>query len=118
MEETLEQKAQTAPKTDLPLVLEIIPGQAREGVIEIFESYEGKSVTDLVNYALEKDRTVEERQVVDEIRSQLSGGKLLYKSQEINSDPKDYATVETTEAGEKYMYLPIRAIKPQEGGYR
>jgi hypothetical protein len=27
-----------------------------------------------------------------------------------------YAVVEETEAGEKYLYVPIRAIKPQEGG--
>jgi hypothetical protein len=28
----------------------------------------------------------------------------------------EYAEAEQTEAGEKYLYVPIRAIKPQEGG--
>jgi hypothetical protein len=28
----------------------------------------------------------------------------------------EFAVSEQTEAGEKYFYVPVRAIKPQEGG--
>jgi hypothetical protein len=28
----------------------------------------------------------------------------------------EYAVSEQTQAGEKYLYVPIRAVKPQEGG--
>lgn len=104
-----------------PLVIEIIPGQAEEGLIDVYEtgSYEGKSLRELVKDTLNKGNwNLEERQIIDDIRRQLTGGKLLCRGKEIEGTVLDHAVMESTEAGEEYFYLPIRAIKPQEGGGR
>jgi len=103
----------------LPLVLEIIPGQAGEGLIDINEpgSYEGQSLWKLCEKTLSrKDWSIEEQQIVEDIRRQLDGGRLLCRGQQIEGTAVNYAAIEETEAGEKYLYVPIRAIKPQEGG--
>lgn len=103
----------------LPLVLEIIPGQAGEGLIDIYEpgSYEGQSLWKLCEKLLaKKNWSIEEQQVLEDIRRQLDGGRLLCRGKQIEGIALGYATLEETEAGEKYLYVPIRAIKPQEGG--
>jgi hypothetical protein len=103
----------------LPLVVEILPGQASEGLVDIHEagSYQGASLRQLVERALGRaDLTIEERQVLEDINRQLDGGTLLCRGKEIDVPAAEYASVEETEVGEKYLYVPIRAIKPQEGG--
>ena len=103
----------------LPLVVEIMPGQAAEGLIDIYEpgSYEGKTLRKLCDRTLSKKKwTIEEQLVVEDINRQLAGGKLLCRGQEIDGAALEYAVSEQTEAGEKYLYVPIRAIRPQEGG--
>ncbi len=103
----------------LPLVLEIIPGHAAEGLIDIYEpgSYEGKSLRKLCDRTLsKKNLSIEEQLIVEDARRQLEGGKFLSRGQEIDGTALEYAVSEQTEAGEKYLYVPIRAIKPQEGG--
>jgi hypothetical protein len=105
----------------LPLVLEIIPGQAAEGLIDIHEpgSYEGQTLRKLCDKTLNKKKwTIEERLIVEDINRQLHGGKLLSRGREIEGAASDYAVPEQTEKGEKYLYVPIRAIRPQEGGLR
>lgn len=102
-----------------PLVLEIIPGHAAEGLIDIYEpgSYEGKSLKRLCDRTLnKKNLRIEEQLIVEDISRQLEGGKLLCRGQEIDGTALEFAVSEQTEAGEKYFYVPIRAIKPQEGG--
>lgn len=104
----------------LPLVLEIIPGHAAEGIIDIYEpgSHEGKSLRKLCDRTLnKKNLTIEEQLIVEDVTRQLEGGNLLCRGQEIEGTALEYAVSEETEAGEKYLYVPIRAIKPQEGGY-
>ncbi len=103
----------------LPLVLEIMPGQASEGLVDILEAgrYEGRSLRDLVQQTLNRtDLTIEDRQILEDIKRQLDGGKLLSRGKDIDGAAIEFASVEETEAGEKYLYVPIRAIKPQEGG--
>lgn len=103
----------------LPLVLEIIPGHAAEGLIDIYEpgNYEGKSLRKLCEKTLKKKNlSIEEQLIVEDITRQLEGGKLLSRGQEIEGTALEFAVSEETEAGEKYLYVPIRAIKPQEGG--
>ena len=103
----------------LPLVLEIIPGQAGEGLIDVYQpgSYEGKSLRKLCDAVLSrKNWSIEEQQVLEDIIRQLDGGRLLCRGQSIDGTELEYAVLEKTEAGEKYLYVPIRAIKPQEGG--
>jgi hypothetical protein len=103
----------------LPLVLEIIPGQAGEGLIDVYEpgSYEGESLRKLCEKTLSKRNwSIEEQQIVEDINRQLDGGKLLCRGRQIEDTALEYTVVEETEAGEKYLYVPIRAIKPQEGG--
>ena len=103
----------------LPLVLEIIPGHAAEGLIDIYEpgSYEGKSLKRLCDRTLnKKNLSIEERLIVEDVARQLEGGKLLCRGQEIDGTALEFAVAEQTEAGEKYFYVPIRAIRPQEGG--
>lgn len=105
----------------LPLVLEVLPGHAAEGLIDIYEpgSYEGKSLRKLCDRTLnKKNLSIEEQLIVEDINRQLKGGKLLSRGQEIEGTALEYAVAEKTEAGEKYLYVPIRAIKPQEGGNR
>ena len=103
----------------LPLVVEIMPGQASEGLIDIYESgsYESLSLRKLCEKTLSKRNwSIEERQIVDDIRRQLHGGKLLCRGQEVDGNALEYAVLEHTEAGERYLYASVRAIKPQEGG--
>jgi hypothetical protein len=105
----------------LPLVLEILPGQASHGLIDIYEpgSYEGKSLRNLCDHTLSKQNwSIEDRQIVDDILRQLDGGIPLCRGQDIHSLALTYAEMEESEAGEKYLYVPIRVIKPQEGGGR
>lgn len=74
----------------LPLVVEILPGQAGEGLIDIYEpgNYEGISLRDLVNKTLgKKNWSIEEKQILDDINRQLSGGKLLIRGKEIRGQP-------------------------------
>ena len=103
----------------LPLVVEIMPGQAAEGLIDIYEpgSYEGKTLRKLCDRTLSKKKwSIEEQLIIEDISRQLDGGKLLCKGQDIEGTALEYAVAEQTEAGEKYLYVPIRAVKPQEGG--
>jgi hypothetical protein len=103
----------------LPLVLEILPGHAAEGLIDIYEpgSYEVKSLRKLCDRTLrKKNLTIEEQLIAEDVARQLEGGKLLCRGQEIDGTALEFAVSEQTEAGEKYFYVPIRAIKPQEGG--
>lgn len=103
----------------LPLVIEILPGQAAEGLIDIYEpgSFEGIPLRDLVYRTLSrKNWSIEEKQVWDEINRQMSGGKLLNRGREIHGTAGESATLEETEEGERYLYVSIRAIRPQEGG--
>jgi hypothetical protein len=103
----------------LPLVIEIMPGQAGEGLVDIYQpgSYEGKSLRQLCQKTLDKkDLSIEEQLILEDIQRQLKGGKFLSRGQDIDSMAQAYAVMEETEAGEKYLYIPVRAIKPQEGG--
>jgi hypothetical protein len=103
----------------LPLVVELIPGQAGEGLIAVHEpgSYEALSLRTLCEKLLKRTNwTVEEHQVLEDIRRQLSGGRLLCRGRPADGTALDHAVVEETEAGERYLYVPVRAIKPQEGG--
>ncbi len=105
----------------LPMVVEIIPGQAAEGLIDIFEpgSYEGRTLRKLCESSLSRrEWTIEEQIIMEDINRQLQGGKLLCRGREIEGSAMDYAVSEQTEAGEEYLYVPIRVIKPQEGGLR
>jgi len=119
-----EPEPKTAPRPvrrekPLPLVLEILPGQAGEGLVDIYPpgSYEGKSPQELCDLFLRKtDWSLEEQIIIDDIRRQLDGGKLLFKGRELTGAASDLAEPEVTQEGEEYLYLPIRAIKPQEGG--
>jgi len=104
----------------LPLVIEVLPGQAGEGLVDIYQpgAYEGKSLRKLCESTLKKkDLTIEEQLILEDINRQLDGGKFLSRGQEIESRALEYAVIEETEVGEKYLYVPIRAIKPQEGGF-
>jgi hypothetical protein len=121
-----ETQAQPAAKSDKPepepqlsLVLEIIPGQAGEGLIDIFApgAYEGQSLKDLCQQALRRENwSIEERQIVEDIQRQLKGGIFLCRGREAWGPALEYAVLEETEAGEKFLYVPVRALKPQEGG--
>jgi len=121
----LDVELKKAPQVDeeeelKPLVLEIIPGHAAEGLVEIYQpgSYEGESLRRLVDKALtKKNLSIEEQLILEDISRQLEGGKLLCRGQEIGGTALEFAVSEQTEAGEKYFYVPVRAIRPQEGGH-
>jgi hypothetical protein len=103
----------------LPLVIEIIPGQAAEGLIDIYEpgSYARKTLSQLIGNTLSKEGwSLEEQQILVDIVRQLQGGKILWRGQEIQGLATEYAVVERTDDGEQYLYVPVRVIKPQEGG--
>ncbi|MFZ5447912.1 MAG: hypothetical protein ACOZFS_04660 [Thermodesulfobacteriota bacterium] len=103
----------------LPLVIEIIPGQAGEGLMEVFEpgSYEGRSLQELCERMLTKTNwDIEAMQVLEDIQRQLDGGRLLAKGSDISGAVEKYAIIEQTTAEERYRYVAVRAIKPQEGG--
>ncbi len=105
----------------LPLVLEILPGQAGEGLVAVFEpgAYEHRDLKELCDEALNRPNlSIEEQVILEDINRQLQGGKLLFRGREVKGPPLTGAVIEETEAGERYNYIPIRAIKPQEGGSR
>jgi hypothetical protein len=121
MPETELQKQRRPEKRreKLPLVLEILPGQAGEGLVVVYEpgSYEHLPLKDLVDDALHRrNLSIEEQVVLEDINRQLQGGKLLLRGREIKDSALEGAVIEETEAGERYLYVPVRAIKPQEGG--
>src|SRR3990172_4582453 len=69
----------------LPLVLEIIPGQAGEGLIDLYEpgSYEGQLLRKLCEKTLgKKNWSIEEQQILEDIYRQLDGGRLLCRGRE------------------------------------
>jgi hypothetical protein len=103
----------------LPLVVEIIPGLAGEGLIAVHEpgSYEGASLQELCDAMLARqDWSIEELQVLEDIQRQLTGGKLLAGGRAIGGPAAGYSVLEETPAGESYLYVAVRAIRPQEGG--
>ncbi len=103
----------------LPLVVEILPGQAGEGLLAIFEpgTYEDQTLADLCQEMLaRRDWSIEERQILEDIQRQLQGGTLLARGRDTQSPALAYARLELSEEGESYLYVPVRAIKPQEGG--
>ncbi len=103
----------------LPLVIEIMPGQAGIGLIDVYQpgSYEKKTLRELCDETLKKlNWSVEEREVLEDIEQQLDGGVLLSGGKTIDREALHYAVQEITEAGEEYFYVPVRALKPQEGG--
>jgi len=120
VKQELQEERVAAPLPErLPLVLEILPGQAAEGLVAIFEAgeYEQADLAELCQRVLARqDLTIEEQLILEDIRRQLQGGKLLCRGRELPSAPLACATVEETEAGERYFYVAVRAIKPQEGG--
>lgn len=114
-----ETEERSAVERQLPLILEILPGQAGEGLIDIYEpgSYEQESLRKLIFKTLaRREWSIEERQILEDVNRQLLGGKILWRGNEIDGSARDYGVVEETEAGEKYLYVPVRVIKPQEGG--
>jgi hypothetical protein len=116
----LEEKEKERRKLPVPLVVEILPGQAAEGLLEVFEpgTYEGKTLQELVDFILaRKDLSVEEREILEDILLQMERGVLLCAGRPIEGDPLERARVEETEEGEKYYYVAVRAVRPQEGGF-
>jgi hypothetical protein len=78
----------------LPLVVEILPGQAAEGLIDIYEpgTYAGKTLRKLCDRTLSKKKwTIEEQLIIEDINRQLAGGKLLCRGQEIEGTALEYA---------------------------
>ncbi len=119
MEQKIVEKRETGPEL-LPLVVELIPGQAAEGLINIYEvgSFEKKPLRELIENTLnKKDLTIEERLILEDIKKQLDGGILLCGGSLIHGTALDHAVIQETEKGEKYYYVAVRAIKPQEGGF-
>ncbi|MDI6852023.1 MAG: hypothetical protein QME75_00260 [Deltaproteobacteria bacterium] len=122
MTETVLQKERRPGerREKLPLVLEILPGQAGEGLVVVYDpgTYEHLPLKELVDDALHRQNlSIEEQVILEDINRQLQGGKLLFRGREIKGGALEGAVIEETEAGEKYLYVPIRAIKPQEGGF-
>ncbi len=118
-QELKEERIEAPLPERLPLVLEILPGQAAEGLVAIFEAgeYEHADLAELCQQALERrDLSIEEQLVLEDIRRQLQGGKLLCRGREVSGPPLACASLEETEAGERYFYVAVRAIRPQEGG--
>jgi hypothetical protein len=119
MTELRTEKEKQQREQPLPLVVEILPGQAGEGLLEVFEPgrYEGQRLHELCQQILaRRDWSIEERQILEDIQRQLRGGKLLAKGRDTQAPALEYARLEQSEEGESYFYVPVRAIKPQEGG--
>jgi len=102
----------------LPLLLEIIPGQAKRGIAHLFypSEYQGKSISELAKIVLSKEVSLEEREIMKSIKENLEMGKLLYNGEEVSGDPLKYAVEQVTEANQKYYLVQLRAIGPQKGG--
>jgi len=119
MSEAVLSPAQESQEEPLPLVVEILPGQAGEGLLAVFEpgTYEDQTLADLCQEMLaRRDWSIEERQILEDIQRQLQGGVLLARGRHTQGPAREYARREESEAGEMYWYVPVRAIKPQEGG--
>lgn len=116
-----EQSTQAAaPVATLPLVIEIMPGQAQQGLVGAFmpDEYEGKSLAELVRSTMNSpNMTDEDRALLREVKQNMSNGKILYRGNDVPSGPAvKYAVERKTEAQEDILYIELRAIQPQEGG--
>ena len=103
---------------DLPLVVEVMPGQAKEGLVDVFEpdTYRNRTLPDIVQYMTSDVQSVEDRAMAEEVRRGMNGGKLLYEGQIADGNVLAYAVMEETAKGERYLYVQARIIRPQEGG--
>jgi hypothetical protein len=111
--------AAPAAATARPLVIEIKPGQASEGLVGYFKpgEYEGKSVDELVRSTMNSQSLNDfERGLSADIEKNLRSGKLLYQGKEVKGQAAQYAVEQTSDEGEKYLYVELKAIQPQEGG--
>ncbi|MEJ5348960.1 MAG: hypothetical protein WHS46_09765 [Desulfosoma sp.] len=116
----MEDEDKKIRKLPVPLVVEVLPGQAAEGILEVFEpgTYEGRTLQELINVVLSReDLSVEEREILEEILFHMENGVLLCGGRPAEGDPLERARVEETEEGEKYYYVAVRALRPQEGGH-
>src|SRR3989304_7014226 len=105
----------------LPLVLEIIPGQAADGLIDIYEpgSHEGQTLRKRCERTLnKKDWTIEELQILEDILRQLEGGRLICRGKPIEGTALDHAARQAPEAGEEHQDVALPLIQPQDGGGR
>lgn len=109
-------------KQVLPLVLEIIPGQAAEGLVDIYEpgSYEGQSLWKLCEKTLsKKDWSIEEQQVVEDIKRQLDGGRLLCRGQQLERAAWATRPSRKQRRGRSICMCPSGPSSPKKGeGWR
>jgi hypothetical protein len=97
----------------LPLVLEIKPNQAAEGLVGVFKpnEYCEQNVDSLARTILENpDLNDLERGIVSDIERNLRNGELKMHGKKAAGFAKGYATLEKSEAGEPFLYLELRAI--------
>ena len=115
----LKKEKKEIPK-DLPLVVEIIPGAAEEGLVRAFNVGEydiEKNVKALAKEILSGEYDMEEGHLIQRINKEINGGKYLIGEEEVNSKIRNYVAKETTEDGLDYLYLQLRIVRPQEGGF-
>ena len=119
MSEETERTTSGDERGNLPLVIELLPGQAREGLVTIFDSgdWEGRKTSNLIAEALGNEHDVEDRRLADRVETQLnSGGQLLYNGQSVGDNPAEYTVREQSASGQDYLYAAFSVIQPQEGG--
>lgn len=115
-----EEQKKINTEEKLPLVVELIPGVADQGFIKAYESGNyslDRTVDSVVNDLILGNHSIEDNVTIDRIKKELGGQMFIGKQDVKGKFVKDYIRVETTKDGAKYLYLPIRVVKPQEGGY-
>lgn len=110
---------QSTLEDKLPLLIKVSPGQERKGLVKLFEhgDYNGQTTRYLVGQMLKDENlSVEDKSMVEQIISLLDGGQLLHHGELVEHNPFAYTTLKRTKANEKYHYLELRVIRPEEGG--
>ncbi len=113
--------ARTSPD-GLSLIVELIPGSASNGVLISYAhgKYDLEDTFEkVVEKALRSDSATEDDKAIRNRVLKELGGTLVVRAEKVKKvdSIRNYCTEETaTDSGAKYLMLPIRVVRSQEGG--
>ncbi len=119
----LESITEQINQKQLSLVVELVPGAADNGHLTAYPFGEynlDATVSSYVNDIMNrKDHTIEDQAILERIKHELNNGSIIVNEQRVpNEKIINLIRIEKTiDNSTEYAYLPVRVVRPQEGGY-